>query len=110
MKRLIAISLTVLVLLAVFCSCGGKLKGTYEAEKFGTGVRFIFSGDTVTVQAIVLGEAVETVKGSYDVTDTTIRFDFPETEDAESLFSGEYSFSQTDTSITIDGEEYKKVS
>ncbi len=110
-RRFLILLAIVLALSAVLCSCGGgKLKGTYEAERFGTGVRLTFRGSNVTVEVTVLGEAVNTLKGTYDVTDTTIRFDFPEAESEDTPFSGEYSFSQTDKTLIIDGEEYTKVS
>ena len=46
--RLLALCLAVLMLCAVFVSCGKKLSGIYECNTLGLVITYTFSGDEYT--------------------------------------------------------------
>jgi hypothetical protein len=110
-RRIAAALLAVLILCAVLAGCGGKgkLKGTYRAEAFGTGAAFTFSGDKVTVDVLVLGTVVDTLKGTYAIEDgkITLTFDSGEEEDIAE-YGGTFDFEQSENAIKIGLIEYKK--
>jgi uncharacterized lipoprotein YehR (DUF1307 family) len=110
MKRVLSLALVVVMVFALV-SCSKKLSGTYASgELLGSGVTYTFKGSDVTITTKVLGFE-KTFAGEYEIYEDDngaekIKFTFEDSD--ASKYSGSFSFSEGDNSITIGGVTYNK--
>ena len=110
MKKVLAFTLVIAMVFALV-SCGKKLSGTYASgELLGSGLTYTFKGSEVTITTKVLGFEKDFV-GEYEIYEDDngaekIKFTFEDSD--ASKYSGSFSFSKGDDSITIGGVTYNK--
>ena len=103
-KKLLALTLVLVLLLSVFTACGTMLNGTYRAEVMGNGTSYTFSGNKVTLNVSLLGAVVATLEGTYEINDGTITLTFSgdaEEEEEAKQYSGTFDFVMDDDGDTI---------
>lgn len=118
-KKLISFLFAMLFLCISLTACSKTLSGTYAVtgNLFGvasTNLSYTFDGNTVTVTttAGIAGfEKSSSYTGTYEIiqgeTATVISFNF--TDANASMFNGQFSFSETENGIIIDGTEFEAV-
>ena len=110
MKRVLALALAVVMVFAL-ASCSKKLSGTYASgEVLGSGVVYNFKGRDVTITTKVLG-CEKVFAGTYEIYEDEkgaekIKFTFEDSD--ASKYSGSFSFSEGENSVTIGGVTYNK--
>ena len=107
--KAIAIALALVTVACVFASCGKTLKGTYEADAFGTGTSLTFKGSKVTVQFKLFGSYGDPIEGKYEIKDNKITITFAD-EDADDAknFDGTFDFEEGEDYIKIGAIKYRK--
>ena len=105
--KVIALALVLATLTCMFASCA-KLSGAYEATVVGTGTRFEFKGNKVTVQFKVLGMYGDAVEGKYSIKDDQITITFEGDDKDAKAFNGTFDFEKGDDYIKIGGVKYTK--
>ena len=117
-KKLFSLLLATAFLCMTLTACGNTLSGTYSmsGDLFGiasTNLSYTFDGSNVTLTAtagIAGFEKSDSYTGTYEIikgeTATVISFAF--TGENASIYNGQFSFSETETGIVIDGVEYVK--
>ncbi len=104
MTKIAALALAAVLLLMTLASCSGgtgALDGTYEAEVFGTGTEYVFSGKTVKMNVTVAGMVVAELEGSYEVDGDKITFVFGGNDDTAQQYNGTFDFSKDEEANTI---------
>ena len=110
MKRVLALALAVVMVFALV-SCSKKLSGTYASgEVLGSGGVYNFKGSDVTITTKVLGFE-KVFAGTYEIYEDEkgaekIKFTFEDSD--ASKYSGSFSFSEGENSVTIGGGTYNK--
>ncbi|MCQ2771536.1 MAG: hypothetical protein MJ236_07065 [Clostridia bacterium] len=120
MKRIIALSLVVVMVAVLLCSCATTLSGEYTAAAGSTtiaggSVTYKFSGSkvTMTTTAGALGfEKTTTVNGTYKIVDgergQQITFTMKNDKGEETSSTVSFSQDKDAKTITIAGVTYKK--
>lgn len=119
MKKIIALSLVVVMVAVLLCSCATTLSGEYTAAAditFASGsVTYKFSGSkvTMTTTAGALGfEKTTTVNGTYKIVDgergQQITFTMKNDKGEETSSTVSFSQDKDAKTITIAGVTYKK--
>ena len=114
--RITAVALVVLMLAMALASCGNTLSGTYanKEELFGveTGTYLDFRGNKVVMTAIVAGQKMVELEGTYKIDGDKIFFEFDAGDSKYAEYfddlSGEARFEKGDDYIKIDGIKYEK--
>jgi len=118
MKKLLSILLVTVFLCMTLTACGNTLSGTYavSGDLFGiasSNISYTFDGSNVTLTSttgIAGFEKSASYTGTYEIIkgDTATVISFAFTDENASFYNGQYSFSETETGIVIDGVEYVK--
>ena len=104
MTKMLALAMAAVLLLMTLASCSGgigALNGTYEAEVFGTGTEYVFSGKSVKMNVTVAGMVAATMEGTYEIDGDKITFVFGGDEDTAEQYSGTFDFEKDDEANTI---------
>lgn len=109
MKRVLALTLCLCMMLTLLVGCGSKkLSGKYSAEILESGVSYSFDGSKVTITLKFAGNIVHTVEGNYEIEEDQITFTFPSGEENTEDYVGTKSFAEGEEYIKIGGVTYTK--
>jgi uncharacterized lipoprotein YehR (DUF1307 family) len=111
--KVLALVVVASMLCLILASCGA-LSGKYEYTEYGITVAFEFKGKNVTLTLSGYGSETNPVKGTYEIKDDKISFDFTN-EDYSAIVNdileelqGELAFEKGSDYIKIAGQKYTK--
>lgn len=114
MKKIIIISVAIIVAVVVLCIVftlssekSEQLCGKYSSVDIGTGGVLDFKGESVTVSYFSSGREVFSAQGTYHISDGNIDMSFDDTN-SNNIYDGLHKIEICEDYIVFDGIKYKK--